>query len=519
MRCPKCGYISFDYLDSCKKCGSDVSTVRNLVGLIAVPTAGGMLLESTGPMAMTETAADFEFSEGGQEEAMQFQFESGEEETVSSDAQPDEMDLTMEDDPIFDLSEEEEEVQEIQLDLSEMEEELSFEPELDLTSSDEGLGDMEFELDLPLDEPGLNEKLDLGGSEDLGTTGMIDEAAKDDLGSFSLGAEDELLNLDLEADEPAPAGVDMAAVETALGIAPDVLDENVSGDAALDLGDVDLERELSLDEPIVELESPAAATADPTAGIDMGDLNELSLEKEFEAVSGPYNLDDSKTDSDEVLGLGSLENEFDDLILHMEDAGGEQETASAPSGDETLDLSVEEDTAEFSLEETPELSLEEESTELSLEETPEQADLGLQDVETEGMLDVEDLESALADIESETAPKTLSPQDQIFADAGVDESVEDLSLEELSQDEIFKSDGAGMSEEEIESDLALESLETEDEEELVLDLDDSDDTDLDALAKDFEDGLEELEMETDLQMSDEEVYAAIPNKEAVKPEP
>lgn len=36
MKCPKCGYTSFDYLDECKKCGSDLSTVRSILGVIAV---------------------------------------------------------------------------------------------------------------------------------------------------------------------------------------------------------------------------------------------------------------------------------------------------------------------------------------------------------------------------------------------------------------------------------------------------------------------------------------------------
>jgi ribosomal protein S27AE len=25
MKCPKCGYTSFDYLDECKKCGKDLA--------------------------------------------------------------------------------------------------------------------------------------------------------------------------------------------------------------------------------------------------------------------------------------------------------------------------------------------------------------------------------------------------------------------------------------------------------------------------------------------------------------
>jgi len=36
MKCPKCGFTSFDYLDDCKKCGADVSDVRASLGVIAI---------------------------------------------------------------------------------------------------------------------------------------------------------------------------------------------------------------------------------------------------------------------------------------------------------------------------------------------------------------------------------------------------------------------------------------------------------------------------------------------------
>ena len=36
MKCPKCGYTSFDYLDECKRCGTDLRDVRALLNLITV---------------------------------------------------------------------------------------------------------------------------------------------------------------------------------------------------------------------------------------------------------------------------------------------------------------------------------------------------------------------------------------------------------------------------------------------------------------------------------------------------
>lgn len=37
MRCPKCNYISFDYLENCKKCGTDLSGIRAELCYLEVP--------------------------------------------------------------------------------------------------------------------------------------------------------------------------------------------------------------------------------------------------------------------------------------------------------------------------------------------------------------------------------------------------------------------------------------------------------------------------------------------------
>jgi hypothetical protein len=36
MKCPKCSYTSFDYLDACKKCGTERRDVRSRLQIIAV---------------------------------------------------------------------------------------------------------------------------------------------------------------------------------------------------------------------------------------------------------------------------------------------------------------------------------------------------------------------------------------------------------------------------------------------------------------------------------------------------
>lgn len=51
MKCPKCGFVSFDYLDGCKSCGRKLSGVRQELNLSdlkpEVPFLLGSLIEDT----------------------------------------------------------------------------------------------------------------------------------------------------------------------------------------------------------------------------------------------------------------------------------------------------------------------------------------------------------------------------------------------------------------------------------------------------------------------------------------
>lgn len=64
MKCPKCGFTSFDYLDECKKCGVDISDVRGHLGIIAVSpderaaaSPSGMMVDDTGADGADQSAA------------------------------------------------------------------------------------------------------------------------------------------------------------------------------------------------------------------------------------------------------------------------------------------------------------------------------------------------------------------------------------------------------------------------------------------------------------------------------
>ena len=197
MRCPKCGFISFDYLDSCKRCGSDQGSVKGLIGLVGVqPSESGVLLQSSGAVGLQEQEPDFEFSESGSLEEEEFQFEEASDDIVSPVADFEEMDLDGDDDAIFDLKDDDE-LQEIQLDVTGIEEELSFEPELDMTSAGENEDEMEFDLDIPLDE---------GGPEVGEGAGTVDASLADNLPEDSefFGISEKDIS-ELEIDQPVAA--------------------------------------------------------------------------------------------------------------------------------------------------------------------------------------------------------------------------------------------------------------------------------------------------------------------------
>ena len=46
MKCPSCGYISFDYLDTCKRCGNNLTSVRDLVNITSAGPNTPFLLAS-----------------------------------------------------------------------------------------------------------------------------------------------------------------------------------------------------------------------------------------------------------------------------------------------------------------------------------------------------------------------------------------------------------------------------------------------------------------------------------------
>lgn len=70
MKCPKCGFTGFDYLDSCKRCGGDLRDTRSLLQIIAVSpderAGSGVAAPAPSPAAVPEARgapAAVDFSE------------------------------------------------------------------------------------------------------------------------------------------------------------------------------------------------------------------------------------------------------------------------------------------------------------------------------------------------------------------------------------------------------------------------------------------------------------------------
>lgn len=190
MRCPKCGFISFDILEKCVKCGKNISAASEdfggTVAGVPPPLFFKTAVEETAPEGQEETV------EAESEEALDLG-EVGEEEVMD-----------------FSLDEQTaEEAEESTLDLGEVEEP---EAELDLgEEAAEEVPDMEPEAEeMGAGEPQAEEEADMDiadlapSEEEAEASAPEEETAEPESKSESRGLEDlkvEGIDLDPTADE------------------------------------------------------------------------------------------------------------------------------------------------------------------------------------------------------------------------------------------------------------------------------------------------------------------------------
>ena len=82
MRCPKCGFHSFDYLDNCKKCGVDLTELKlrfKFQGYVAPAPAAEPAATSPAPVAASpqtaEEVPEFPAMAEAESEAIDFGFD------------------------------------------------------------------------------------------------------------------------------------------------------------------------------------------------------------------------------------------------------------------------------------------------------------------------------------------------------------------------------------------------------------------------------------------------------------
>lgn len=312
MKCPKCNFASFEYLNTCKKCGNDLSLHKTELGIDypQYSTLGLMATlrhEASPQAAMAETATMVEdhlsadqFSETSATDKMSGT--SGFEAAIGSDT-----DFTNIGKGV-DLGEHDE------LDLS-------------------GLGESADEtasITLPSIE---EEELNIGAEPAAATTvEPPKEAVKADAPGGLDGIDFDLGSLD---EAPAPpekaATLDIGEIEEA--VIPPAKEEEFS----IDMGDLDLGLAESA-EPAAPAAAPAAP--DPLADIDLGDID-ISIDEEKPAA--PKAASPAAPASDLNMDGFDLDINFDDIDLSGADkpsAGGKEEPKKDEKKKDDFDIDI-----------------------------------------------------------------------------------------------------------------------------------------------------------------------------------
>lgn len=243
MRCPKCGYISFDRQKSCGKCSNDLTAVaeqlKGTVSKAAVPfflgaslggqktavvVSGPMLYEEEEVLALDEKEAE---APPADEDERDFGGPPLDEDDLETQPLPS---LGLEDIDFADLVPPQEDEEEPELSLGSEQEEAPLAPvqdedeslmgsELPSFESDDSLNLDEIERSLGGHEPGTAEpQADEENEEIIDLSSLMDfdeaptkPAAKEespDLSGHSLGNEPEEFHLSLEDDDQASASAD-----------------------------------------------------------------------------------------------------------------------------------------------------------------------------------------------------------------------------------------------------------------------------------------------------------------------
>ena len=192
MRCPKCGFISFDHLTSCTKCGKDIAEVASELQ--------GTSIKLETPMFLSAALAGYGDREGSFEEiSMETEVEEGVDISMETEFEEG-VDISIEDEPV------EQEAPEMagteaDIDFSLEEDEAKTDSSFFGEKVEEAGAPVSFDVDAEVEEearPKAAEKT----LEDLDFMGVPD----DDEGGLEFDLEDFLE--DMDEDKPKSSGAD-----------------------------------------------------------------------------------------------------------------------------------------------------------------------------------------------------------------------------------------------------------------------------------------------------------------------
>lgn len=237
MRCQKCGYVSFDHLLACKKCGNDASTAREALGLVAgkptMPFFLGALLSGGDPTPVAAKTAPAATPKAAPAEDMDSLFAE-----IDFGADELEFDLVEETSPsVASASVAETSSPKVGNDFSEMDDiefvigsALDEELAIDMSALDDHPSDTkvqtdDFELNFDLEEP--KPVASAKASADASNGGT----SKGDDGGISMDLDSELdFELDLGDLVPPPAAAEAQPASTGLEeMVIDLGDDDING--------------------------------------------------------------------------------------------------------------------------------------------------------------------------------------------------------------------------------------------------------------------------------------------------
>lgn len=281
MRCPKCGYISFDHMDSCLKCKKDISESVAVAGTTYHAVTPSFLRVPTKDVVEPDVDPveenDISFEGGDTFDEEDYDFSDPE-----LDILVDEDDTAGDAEQVFTLGDSDSDDFLLEDDDDASDEDGSFQFELEDDEESDGDGSFEFELEedeIDSSPAQLTESPSLNVPEELADISDLAPPEEESPAALSTSA----LNLSLDDEMSLDDDLDLDGLDLGLTGTKDILDEDISlslDDIDLSAGDIikgsnDLD-DLDMDLDLGSLGGDPAPAA-PTKEKSSGSLDGISL--------------------------------------------------------------------------------------------------------------------------------------------------------------------------------------------------------------------------------------------------